>query len=180
MGEQVRSAGFMSYLPLLLAILHGIIFLFVLVATPVDVFKGKSGSHLNEENFCASMFGWKRCGSHPVTTGFHCGIKNNMGGAAAFAIISIFVTLATLILYILTIFDIFKRPLILLLMDAIACLTILISWGCVAGAYNQGKCEGLPRNSVRSNYNLAGSFGLMVTSWVLQVVAIIGIFFVPL
>lgn len=179
MGERVQATGFLQYLPLLLTILHGIIFLFMLIATPVDVFKAKGSAQVQDSHRCASIFGWKPCGSHGVSEGFHCGIKSHMGGAAAFAIISIFATLATFILYILALVEVFKRALVLLIMDLVCFFTILICWACVAGAYNSVKCYGLPFDYVHFSYSYAGSFGLSVTSWVLQIIAIAGVFFVP-
>lgn len=177
MGERVESSRFYRHLPIALTVVHFLIFFFVVVATPIDVFKARSGASVNG---CASLFGWKRCGAHGVESGFKCGIKSNMGGAAAFAIISIFVTLAAFVLLLLSTLDIFKRPLIVLIVDGVACLTMLISWGCVAGAYNQGTCLLLPYGSVSHSYSYAGSFGLMVTAWVLEVLAIVGMFFLPM
>lgn len=177
MGERVESSRLYRHLPLALTVTHFLIFFFVVIATPVDVFKARSGASVSG---CASLFGWKKCGAHGVSSGFKCGIKSNMGGAAAFAIISIFVTLAGFVLLLLSTLDIFKRPLIVLIVDGVACLTMLISWGCVAGAYNQGNCATLPYNSVSYSYSYAGSFGLMVTAWVLEVLAIVGMFFLPM
>lgn len=177
MGERIESSRFYRHLPIALTITHFLIFLFVLIATPIDVFKARKNANFSG---CASLFGWKKCGAHGVASGFKCGIKSNMGGAAAFAIISIFVTLAGFILLLLSTFDIFKRPLIVLVVDGVACLTMLISWGCVAGVYNQGTCVTLPYGSVSYSYSYAGSFGLMVTAWVFEVLAIVGMFFVPL
>lgn len=73
-------------------------------------------------------------------------------------------------------FDVFKKPLVVLVVDGVACLTILISWGGVAGAYNQGTCVALPHGSVGHSYDYAASFGLMVTVWVFEVAAITGFF----
>lgn len=176
-GERLSSFRLMQYLPLILATMHFLTFLFVLVATPLDVFQARNDAITGE---CASMFGWKRCGSHAVTRSFVCGIKGTMEAAAAFAIISIFVTLTTFLLYTLTIINVFKKPLVLLALDAAACLTILISWACVAGAYNEGTCLGLPENSVYYSFRYGGAFGLMVTAWVLQMIALVGLFFVPM
>lgn len=124
------------------------------------------------------MFGWKRCGAHGVSERFHCGIASNMGGAAAFAIISILVTLFSFIVLMLILFHVWKAPLVLLASDAVGLLTILISWGCVAGAYNQGSCG--DRGRIKHHFSYAGSFGLMVTSWVFQIIAVVSLFFIPL
>jgi hypothetical protein len=177
MGERVESSRFYRHLPIVLTVVHFLIFFFVVIATPIDVFKARKGASVSD---CASLFGWKKCGAHSVASGFKCGIKSNMGGAAAFAIISIFVTLAGAILLLLSTLNIFKRPLVVLVVDGVACLTMLISWGCVAGTYNQGTCVTLPYASVSYNYSYAGSFGLMVTAWVFEVLVIIGMFFLPM
>ncbi|KPA85829.1 g-amastin [Leptomonas pyrrhocoris] len=177
MGDKLESSRCFRHLPLALAITHFLIVLFVVVATPVDVFKARKNARASG---CASMFGWKECGAHRVSSAFKCGIKSNMGGAAAFAIISIFVTVAAFILLLLSTLNAFKRPLVVLILDGVACLTMLISWACVAGAYNQGTCLSLPYGSVSYSYSYAGSFGLMVTAWVFEVLAIVGMLFVPM
>ncbi|KPI85563.1 hypothetical protein ABL78_5370 [Leptomonas seymouri] len=176
MGEQIGSSRLCRRLPLALTVVHFLIFFFVIIATSVDVFKARKGASVRG---CASLFGWKECGVHLASSGFNCGIKSNMGGAAAFAIISIFATLAGFILVLLSTLDTIKRPSIALIVDGVACLTILISWGCVASAYNQGTCHTLPYSSVSHSYSYAGSFGLMVTAWVFEVFAILGMFFLP-
>lgn len=179
MGERAPKKSFKRFAPILLAALHFLIFLFVLIATPVDTFKARKNA-INVAK-CASMFGWKPCGAHGTTGGFKCGIKSNMNGAAAFAIISILVTLVSFILYILSMLDIFKKYFMLLILDGVAWLTTLISWACVAQVYNAGKCATLPYSSrVKDHYQYAGSFGLMVTAWVLVMLTFLGVLFIPL
>lgn len=177
MEARLEASGLYRYLPLVLVVLHFLVFLFVLIATPLDVFKARQNSQFHD---CASMFGWKPCGARSVVDGFHCGISGNMNGAAAFAIISIFVTMASFVLLMLSTFDVFKKSLIVLIVDGVGCLTILVSWGCVAGAYNLGTCVALPYSNISYNYAYGPSFGLMVTAWVLEILAIVGLFFLPM
>lgn len=172
----LQSSKVAPYYPVILISLHFIIFCFVLIATPIDVFVHRKGA---EYTNCASMFGWKECGVNGISSGFNCGIKSNMGAAAAFAIISIFITCFSFSALLLTMCNRFSRPPLILVLDGIACFTILISWACVAGVYNQGTCNTLLLRSIMVNYKYGASFGLMVTSWVLEVFAIFGLLLLP-
>lgn len=108
-----------------------------------------------------------------MTSVFKFVIKAAMCGAAAFVIISIFVAVVALILLVLDAFDVFKKPLVVLIVDGMMCLTILFSWRCVAGAYNQGTCVTLPHGSVGHRHDYAAPFGLTVTVWVFELAAIV-------
>lgn len=158
-------------------IVQFIVFLFVLVATPVDAFRVKRNSFTAD---CFSMWGRKRCGNHRVirglsNKGFGCsGVRSLMDAAAAFAIISIIVTLAALALAILNFIGVFRiANIVALVVAACAFVTILISWACMAGAKTR-TCNGL---APMKAYNFAGAFGLMVTAWCLELCVGIMLFF---
>lgn len=148
-----------------------IIFLFVVVATPISMFDSGFRS-------CFTLWGFKPdCHkTHYVARGisaFGCGQRrNNMNGGAAFAIVSIVMTLITLIFGILIIVNVKCVRMIPLVLCVLSCITILISWACVAGVYSISMCNGsgsfLPGAFKRYIVYGAG-FGLMVTAWVLQV-----------
>ncbi|KAK7194792.1 Amastin surface glycoprotein [Novymonas esmeraldas] len=176
-GGSLDASGLYRYLPLLLAVLHLLVLVLVVVATPTDVFQPR---RLSGFSTCASMFGWKPCGAHSVSADFECGIASIMSAAAAFAIISILLAATAFVVLVLSAFDVFKRPLVVLVVDGVASLTMLISWGCVAGAFNQGTCAILPRGSISYTYNYGASFGLMVAAWALELVAIVGLLFLPM
>ncbi|CAD2219866.1 amastin-like surface protein-like protein [Angomonas deanei] len=164
-------------------ILQAIVFIFVLVATPIDMFKPKNnnfwitipGWSPAGRGSCYTMWGYKTdCSSTKYTSkgtaAFGCGRRrNNMNGAAAFAIISIFLTLVALVFGILLICKCLGA-IVPLILSIIAMVTILISWACVAGVYTQGFCGG---NPYKTNMKYGAGFGLLVTAWCLEVILVI-------
>ncbi|KAK7199375.1 amastin-like surface protein-like protein [Novymonas esmeraldas] len=150
-------------------VLQFIVFLFVIVATPVAQFDPKSGSG------CWTLFGFKNsCGSPGLdrtgTAAFGCvQRRNNMNGGAAFAIISIFTTLVALVFGVLMLLRISCAVFLPLLFTCLSVITILISWACVAGAYSIKMCNVYFYNGV----NYGAGFGLMVTAWCLQVINVV-------
>nr|ACS87843.1 g-amastin [Angomonas deanei] len=173
------------FIAIVCLVLEAIIFLFVLIGTPIDVFKTKSKA---PPRTCYSMWGVKQCGAHKanpagaIYKGFPSkAILNNMNGAAAFAIISIFVTLVSLVLTVLLVCKCIPK-IIPAVVSILAFFTILIVWACQAGSYNKGTDYGsifgiVITIKIKQYCNYAGSFGLFVTAWCLQAIEMILVFF---
>ncbi|CAJ1025785.1 Amastin surface glycoprotein, putative [Leishmania lindenbergi] len=150
--------------------LQFLVFLFVLVATPISQFESVMGPG------CFTLFGFKsHCSSLSVdTTGtaaFGCAQRrNNMNGGAVFAIISLFTTLAALVLVVMLLLRIPCTVPFALLFAALSVFTILISWACVAGAFTIKMC-----GDRWSNFAMkyGPGFGLMVTAWCLQIANVV-------
>lgn len=165
-------------LGILSLVLHLIVLLCVVVATPLDqirsdVFFG--------QRMCYSIWGAKECGSHKSNPhslpfkGFPCKeVRNIMNVAAAFAIISIGMTLGCAILCVLFILHITKRW-IVRVGAIVTFLTILISWACVAAAFYQ-KCGGTSLSESVLNFSLYTGFGLMVVACALELITTILLF----
>ena len=120
---------------IIFCILQFIVFLFVLVSTPIDQLKSR---HSDE---CWTFFGSKkRCSDakrqSTGTAAFGCvHRRDNMSAGGAFAIISIFSTLAAFVFGVLMLVRIPCAVLIPLLLTCFSVVTILISWACIAGVY---------------------------------------------
>lgn len=160
---------------IIFCVVQFIVFLFVLVGTPTAQLTSKS------TQACWTLFGAKsRCSnSKRSATGveaFGCAHRrNNMNGGAAFAIISIFTTLAALVFGVLMLLRIPCAVLIPLILTCLSVLTILICWACVAGVHTTNMCSNSVANiflNPRSASYGAG-FGLMVTAWCLQIVNVV-------
>jgi hypothetical protein len=170
------------FIAIICLILEAIIFLFCVIGTPVDVFRAKtkiSGSRRR----CYSMWGIKDCGAHKVhpdnlpNKGFpSSSIRSTMNAAAAFAIISIFVTLVSMILTILLVCKCVFRV-IPGVVSIIAFITTLIVWACQAGAYYKKYGVTILEDKIKNHFHYAGSFGLFVTAWCLQTIEMVLVFF---
>lgn len=154
--------------------IQAIVFLFVLVATPTSQFNARGGGG------CFTLWGYKLdCGSTKYnargTAAFGCGHRrNNMNGGAAFAIFSIFTTLVALIFGVLMICRIPCSFIIPLVFTILSVATILVSWACVAGVYTTNMCSGTLSYGKFSSWTTYGAgFGLMVTAWCLEVIAVV-------
>jgi hypothetical protein len=159
---------------IIFCVLQFIVFLFVLVSTPIDQLKYKSTSG------CWTFFGYKsRCSNTKLsatgTAAFGCAHRrDNMNGGAAFAIISIFTTLAAFIFGLLMLLHIACAVLIPLLLTCLSVVTILISWACIAGVYTERMCgDSLIATKMSDFMDYGAGFGLMVTAWCLQIVNVV-------
>lgn len=173
------------FLAIICLILEAIIFLFCVVGTPIDAYKAKT---MTSVRYCYSMWGYKQCGSHKANPlgarykGFPTkNIRDTMNAAAAFAIISIFVTLVSLVLTVLLVCKCIFRV-IPGVFSIIAFITTLVVWACQAGVYNKKYASvtiaGVEYSSkIKNTYNYAGSFGLFVTAWCLQTIEMVLVFF---
>ncbi|EPY38974.1 amastin-like surface protein-like protein [Angomonas deanei] len=91
-----------------------------------------------------------------------------MNAGAAFAIISIFVTLVALIFGIFMIVKIKCAVFIPLVLVAVSLVTILIAWACPASMKTSSIC------GWKWDYMHYGAgFGLMVTAWVLELLNLV-------
>lgn len=141
---------------------------------------------------CLTMWGAKAkcsCGNY-IGTGkaaFGCATRrNNMNGAAAFAVFSLALLLTILVLSGLTIAGGLRIPtMVPPILSAVATATLLVSWACVAGVYSIHMCkvdlESLLDGDLTSTadaydgklmnmgFQFGAGFGLLVTGWVLQV-----------
>ncbi|KPI82414.1 G-amastin [Leptomonas seymouri] len=134
------------------------------------------------------MWGYKRCGAYRANPnglpykGFpSSGIHDTMNAAAAFSIISIFMTLVATISTILLVFKCISK-MIPGVLSIVAFLTTLIVWACQAGVYHRNydvvTAGGVRLQAdIRSGFNYAGSFGLFVTAWCLQTIVMVLVFF---
>lgn len=164
-------------LSIICVILQFLVFLFVLIATPLDAFRGQRSGN---QNLCYSMWGRKFCGANSLNPwkfpykGFPCAaIRDLMSTAGAFAIFSILITLIVFVLMVLNIARIVRiANMITFIIAIIAVVTTLISWACMAGA-NGRKCDG---SRGLADYEFAGAFGLMVTAWILQMIVCVLVF----
>lgn len=74
---------------------------------------------------------------------FGCGQRrNNMTGAAVFAIVSIIVALVLVVWGLLMVLRVCQSFLLPLILSLVGTATLLVYWACVAGVYNNKMCGG--------------------------------------
>lgn len=150
-------------------VLQFIVFLFVFIATPISQLDSISSAG------CYTLFGYKAdCSSSHYnargTSAFGCvARRDSMNSGAAFAIISIFVTLGALIFGLLMLLRIPCAVCIPMILTAISTITITISWACVAGVHERVICGW--RWGYTTHYG--PGFGLMVTAFCLEFINLI-------
>lgn len=155
--------------------LQAIVFLFVVIATPIAMFRGYWGPG------CYTLWGAKAdCGSTKYIArgidAFGCGQRrNNMNGGAAFAIVSIVTTLVALICGVSILCKSPCSTLITIIFTALSVATILIAWACVAGVYNNIMCgrNGVPGTRFGYYLRYGAGFDLLVTAWCVEVVNLV-------
>lgn len=160
------------------AIVQFLVFLFVLISTPLEHFVAKG--NWGNGSGCFTMFGYQNScrGSYTSkgTEAWGCvKRRDNMNAAGAFAIISIITTLAALVFGILMVIRIPCAVLFPVVLVLVSVLTILISWGCVAAVYGQNMCKGNAAVGAAFKFftSYGPGFGLMVTAWCFEVVNLI-------
>lgn len=128
---------------------------------------------------CWTVWGLKyNCGSTTYnlkwSSAFGCGQRrNNMNGAAAFALASIVISLIALIYGVMMILGSCQSRVVPLVLSLLAMATLLVSWACVAGVYNNNmcNCNGCFYSGKFKYYAKYGAgFTLLILSWVLQVI----------
>ncbi|KPA76234.1 amastin-like surface protein-like protein [Leptomonas pyrrhocoris] len=165
-------------------ILEAIVFFLCVIGTPIDVYKSKVNT---SPRLCYSMWGYKRCGAHKANPdklpnkGFPTSnIRSTMNAAAAFAIISIFLALVSMIMSVLLVCKCLSR-IIPGVFSVIAFITTLIVWACQAGVYYKKYSVSSfgveTKIKIKDGFNYAGSFGLFVAAWCLQTIEMILVFF---
>ncbi|ORC86593.1 amastin-like surface protein-like protein [Trypanosoma theileri] len=151
-------------------VVEAIVFLFVLIATPLEMFR----LDVLGGDSCITLWGARKCSSTKYSSrSFQCDRqRNTMRAGAAFAIISIFFTLVCVFMIFLK--DTIKIGSFVAKVCAIVSVcTILIAWATAAGVYHQKMCKillfELPSYK-NDGWKLGAGFGLMVTAWCLQVI----------
>ncbi|KAH9600028.1 Amastin surface glycoprotein [Trypanosoma melophagium] len=155
-------------------VIECVVFLFVLIGTPLETFR--LHNPLGSDS-CITLWGARNCGSASYSSrDFRCNReKSTMNAGAAFAIISIFVTLVAILTFFLT-GKLSPAGLIGKICAILAVFTILIAWATPASVFHQHMCKMLSirLHSYKENgWHLAAGFGLMVTAWCLQIIAVV-------
>lgn len=135
---------------------------------------------------CFTMWGFKwDCGSTTYnargTAAFGCGQrKNNMTGAAVFAIVSIAFVLVAFLYGLLLVLGCCRGYLLPAIMTLIAVATLLVCWACVAGVYNNNMCNctgcAMSGKLKNNGYAYGPGFALIVSAWCFQVVNCVFVF----
>ncbi|KPA79185.1 amastin-like surface protein-like protein [Leptomonas pyrrhocoris] len=152
------------------AVIETCVFVLVVVATPLEQFEERSVVGTG----CYTLFGHKqRCRQlHVTRTGtaaFHCAERRDyVIVSAVFAVLSIAVTLAAMVLAILMVLRIPCAVLLPLVLSCIASATTVVSWACLAVVYNRQMC--VRRSPFKLAVQYGTGFGMMVTAACLQLV----------
>lgn len=178
-------------------------FVLVVVATPLDVFRARNARSFipnSDHRACFSMWGYKRCGAHLVirsytadavtvhlpNNGWQCNAwRSRMTAAAAFSIISIFCSIAAVIVAALMTCR-KLRGITAGVVGVLAMVALLITWTCLVASYYKGcnntysgrglRIIGTARN-MKDQYTIGVSFCLVVCSWGLQLFGAVLAFF---
>ncbi|XQJ30430.1 amastin-like surface protein, putative [Leishmania guyanensis] len=163
-------------IPLLLyAVVQFVAFIFVLVATPLEVFRFKP--HVTNITGCLTLWGynakcssasndgtlydvWEECPGHLMR--FHA--------AEAFAIISIFVYGAAFVLGVIMLFCGSILRWICLGLNIVGAITVCIVWATMVRSYFNDDGEECP--ALQSVTVYGAGFALFVAAWVLDVINI--------
>ncbi|KAH9599388.1 Amastin surface glycoprotein [Trypanosoma melophagium] len=147
------------------------------IGTPLDMFRVRSSS------VCVTLWGSRAtCGTNEYTpTDWGCSIRrSHINGARAFSILSILLSFVAFILGVLLVIEkiIFRRT-VPAVISLGASITLVLTWGLVAGVYNQMLCETATSagNSLKGTHKYGAGFGIIVTAFGLQFIATIVEFF---
>nr|CAJ2465524.1 unnamed protein product [Leishmania braziliensis] len=165
---------------LVYAVLQFIAFFFVLVATPIDMFRSRG--HIGEFPSCLTLWGFKRdCYSisadgTPSEIWAECpGRLMRFRIAEALAIVSIFVYGAAFALGVVMLFCCSCLRFVCVALNILGVATLCVVWAAMAQIYHQDEIETCPALQISMNYG--GGFTLFVLAWVLD---ILNIFFLLL
>ncbi|KEG08650.1 amastin-like surface protein-like protein [Trypanosoma grayi] len=153
---------------LIFLILQAIVFLFVVIATPLAVYRSPL------TNACYTMWGYKlNCDSTSVQASWSCNQqRDTMRAAAAFSIISIFFSLISTALAALSLFcNMRLSNMILFVLSVLIVFTLMVCWACIAHVHDANVCSPISGGSIGRFYGYGAGFGLLVTSWVVQILA---------
>ncbi|ORC87750.1 amastin-like surface protein-like protein [Trypanosoma theileri] len=148
-------------------------FVLSVVATPLDIFRDRSSS------LCLTMWGGRAtCSTNeykPIDWG--CSDRrSHINASRAFSILSILLSCIACILGVLLVFEIFLfRRIVPAVISLGASITLVLTWGCIAGVYNEMLCETeiSPGTSLKGTYKYGAGFGIFVAAFCLQFVATI-------
>ncbi|RNF18151.1 amastin [Trypanosoma conorhini] len=156
-----------------------IAFVFVCVGTPTAQFRGRGYLHGADVSklSCVSLWGMKNdCtkDTYDLRPGdFVCPdsasrLKQVFQAGEAFAIISIFVTLASIIA---VGYHFFRSSSVVptMILAVAGVVTILIPWACMAAVYNGKMCGSAFRTNWQKQWKYSAAFGLYVAGWCSQV-----------
>lgn len=167
-----------TILAIVFTIIEVLVLAFTVIGTPIAQFKPRHrGPGVKS---CLTMWGAKAdCGSTSYSArgidAFGCGQrKNNMTGAAVFAIVSIVVALILVLYGVLMVLNACQSAILPIILSILAVATLLVCWACVAGVYNNSmcNCNGCWMSGKLKNMNIeyGAGFILIVIAWCLQVV----------
>ncbi|ORC88729.1 amastin-like surface protein-like protein [Trypanosoma theileri] len=154
---------------LILCVLQGIVFSLILIATPLDVFRSWGmGS-------CYGLFGQKQCGvfgGAVLSTSWGCARRQTlMDVAAAFAIISILSSFSAAIMSVMSYFRMVLLRLSLFIIHLFICITLLITWACIASVYHEAMCWA--GSGLGATHHYGPAFVMTVCAWVVQVFTVL-------
>lgn len=165
---------------IIFTVIELLVLAFCVIGTPIAQFKPKWGGYKG----CLTLWGAKNnCGSTKYNArkefAFGCAQrKNNMTGAAVFAIVSIVVTFVLVIFGLLVVLNMCTSFLLPLILSLLATATLLVCWACVAGVYNNSMCTSCtpsatcfsPGKLKNMGYKYGAGFILILIAWCLQVI----------
>ncbi|CBZ30237.1 putative amastin-like surface protein [Leishmania mexicana MHOM/GT/2001/U1103] len=160
---------------LIYVVLQFIAFVFVLVATPIDMFRGRNGLFLN---FCLTLWGIKWGCSN---TSYHltseevwvnCSERRNRFRAAeGLAVISIVLYGAAFVLGAILLFSCPLFRWVCLVLNILGMLTVGIVWVAMVLTYYVDEHENCPEMKLFFNYG--AGFALFVIAWCLDIINIV-------
>nr|CAJ2471602.1 unnamed protein product [Leishmania braziliensis] len=166
-----------SVLILIYVVVQFVAFMFVLVATPIDMFRIRSRDTQVLPDRCYTLWGlktncdsfsyrflsddlWESCPPR----------RDRFRVAQAFAVMSIFVYLAAVVLGVIMLFCCRWLRWVCLALNSVGAVTLWIVWACMAVSYH--KNEGLNCEPIKEFYTYGAGFVLLVLAWLLDILNI--------
>ncbi|CAJ1007780.1 putative Amastin surface glycoprotein [Leishmania naiffi] len=160
---------------LVYAVVQFIAFFFVLVATPIDMFRAKNGQALKG---CLTLWGFKdNCSSltndvEISTVWDSCSNRLRLFQASgAFAIISIFVYGAAFMLGVVMLLCSSNLRLVCLGLNIVGAFTVCFVWAVMAMTYLTE--DGGPCPAMRTLLQYGAGFALLIIAWLLDVINVL-------
>ncbi|CAJ1013910.1 Amastin surface glycoprotein, putative [Leishmania lindenbergi] len=161
---------------LIYVVVQFVAFLFVLVATPIDMFRIRPRFTF-APNQCLTLWGIKNNCSTTVydirsdSRWATCTPRRDRFRVAqAFAVISIFVYGAAFVLGVIMLFCCRWFRWVCLALNSVGAVTVCIVWACMAVSYNRD--EGTGCQELRIVYSYGAGFVLLLLAWVLDILNI--------
>nr|CAJ2471558.1 unnamed protein product [Leishmania braziliensis] len=163
---------------LVYVVLQFVAFMFVLVATPIDMYRFRIGSvHSFFPDHCITLWGVKVVCSNLAYESSSdaewalCPTRRDRFRAAqAFAVISIFVYLAAFLLGVIMLFCCRYLRWVCLALNCFGAVTVCIVWVAIVVSYNRD--DGDDCFVVAEFYNYGIGFFLLLVAWVLDILNI--------